>query len=322
MASNLHLLHRRRFVSWINVLPILRLLLDMHVSLQQYFFEINPDFVEGSVAHRNIERIIQHTETYENQEAMDMLKFMVDAKVKWTGQLDLKALFTHARYCEASDLRDKVFAFIGLGDPGYNIIPNYASSLTDVLAGTTRRIIEHENSLDILANAAASRRSLRGDLPSWVVDWTCKELGNKRDNHYGHKEFRKLSGLPHRRADVSFVSTTVSPASPKSLALAVWSSFLGTLVTEVVEDDSPQQDELFRCFETVEGRTVICSSAVRHYDQLWFLNGSRSLFVLRSIGEKYILISAAIMFSGTELPPKILKETESLQGGQQRIVIV
>jgi hypothetical protein len=324
VARELHLLYRRRFIAWNSALPILKLLLDLHVALHTHFFELNDEFVEDSIEHHNTDRI--RTSLYQcgYRSLLNVVDFMIGSKDDWTGEMRIRDLLTHARYCNTTDLRDKVYAFIGMADPRYQIVPDYSVSLNQVLTTVTRRIIEYEDSLDILTNAVVPRLNTRADLPSWVVDWTEKELGDLRNNDFGSKFWKDMTGLPEERPDASFVLAQALP-NPQHLTLAVWGVYLGMMVTKVVDDMWPQLDDLFGSFETEDGVHVSCSSAVQHFDQLWFLQGSRSLFVMRGFGRSYVMVSAAFIttlpFQGNSVSDYVEKG-ERLQGGRQRISII
>ena len=233
-------------------------------------------------------------------------------------------MLSHARYCRTSDLRDRVYAFLGLGDPKYQIIPDYSQSLEQVLIHTTRRIIEFQNSLQILALAVASPKRPGSTLPSWVVDWTEKELGTMRDNHLSIDEF----SLSKTQADASFTTTTNSFHVGSCVALAVWGSFLGTLDIYVPDSTCiPQESRFFRSFQTAEGLRVLCSSAARVHDQVWVLTGSQCPLILRRAGKIYRLISRVHLMPQLELPlaetmAALIQQAEYLQGGRQRIMIV
>lgn len=77
----------------------------------------------------------------------------------------------------ATDLRDKVFALLGLADEtGYDrtiLTPDYSMSATDVFSRCAFAIMSAEKSLDVLSdstNVDTSRNNLI--LPSWVPNWT------------------------------------------------------------------------------------------------------------------------------------------------------
>jgi hypothetical protein len=295
----------------------------MHGALHFYFFEINPDFVEDSVAHHNTNRISASINRCGYQLLVNIIDFMIGSKDDWTGEMCIRDLLTHSRYCNTTDLRDKVYAFIGMADPGYLIVPDYTLCLNRVLTVTTRRIIEYEDSLDILTNAVVPRLNTRADLPSWVVDWTEKELGDLRNNDFGSKSWKDMTGLPKERPDASFILAQALPNLPR-LTLAVWGVYLGIMVTKSVDDMWPQLDDSFGSFETEDGVHVWCSSAVQHFDQLWFLQGSRSLFVMRSSGRSYVIVSAAftmLPFHGKSVLDYVEKG-ERRQGARERISII
>lgn len=104
---------------------------------------------------------------------------------------ELKSWLHYGRLCEASDARDKVFAFIGLASEEYRIVPNYSPSMTvgEVLIQTAVRIIEVDRNLDILLHTASPRansisgkqvfNTVVGKVPSWVPDWTSKPRDRK-----------------------------------------------------------------------------------------------------------------------------------------------
>lgn len=85
----------------------------------------------------------------------------------------LMLLETSQKY-DFSDMRDRVFAFVGLADPGYNIIPDYKVSPKNLLFLCCSKIVRFEQKLNVLAccqslNIGSKRRS---DIPSWIPDWT------------------------------------------------------------------------------------------------------------------------------------------------------
>jgi hypothetical protein len=84
----------------------------------------------------------------------------------------LKELLQHSRECRASDPRDKIYAFLGLADQGYGIIPKYTwqNTIVHVLIHTAQRIIAFEGNLHILEHVGEGREKLGTLLPSWVPD--------------------------------------------------------------------------------------------------------------------------------------------------------
>jgi hypothetical protein len=66
--------------------------------------------------------------------AMSMVAHRKTYKERRKG--DLKELLDHSRLCKASEQRDKVYAFIGLADPEYNISSDYDSTIEEVFTHT------------------------------------------------------------------------------------------------------------------------------------------------------------------------------------------
>jgi hypothetical protein len=331
VASEVHFLYRGRFGSWTVLRPILMSLISMHRALYTYLFELNDEYLPGSPAESNLNRVCRHIHDNNWQLLMDTVEFMANSKNTWagkTGKMELEDLLTHSRYCKATDLRDKVYAFIGLGDKGYNIVPDYSLSLAEVLVDTTRKIIEHEDSLDILTRAVASQSVPNRNLPSWAVDWTQRELGDIRNRDIGQDDLKVLTGLPRNNPNASFVLPAAPSEPPGNLSLAVWGIFLGTLVTD--ESDRlllPGAHACFRLFSTAEGLGITCSSAAKPKDQIWVVSGSRSPLVLRNTGTNYQLVSAGAVLSMAELTLErsllqLVEKAENHQGGRRRILIV
>jgi hypothetical protein len=78
------------------------------------------------------------------------------------GPLPLCRLLSQFRPTEASDLRDKVYAFLGISEefstsssgilgPGNTIVPNYQSPLKEVYLDTAKFIINTSGNLDLLS---------------------------------------------------------------------------------------------------------------------------------------------------------------------------
>lgn len=85
--------------------------------------------------------------------------------------VDLKGLLRHAQSPKVSDQRDRVYACLGMVDPGYEIVPDYnkAASLASVYHHTCRQIILYEQCLDILCYVDGNKLHKDNALPSWVT---------------------------------------------------------------------------------------------------------------------------------------------------------
>lgn len=87
----------------------------------------------------------------EAQESWELATFMMRsraARLRYAGRTyqKLSALMYHGRNCKSTDPRDKVFAFLGLADPRYNISLDYSTSRTmnTILTEVAARIITVE----------------------------------------------------------------------------------------------------------------------------------------------------------------------------------
>ncbi|KAF5010878.1 hypothetical protein FDECE_2985 [Fusarium decemcellulare] len=167
-------------MSWNNAPYILEAYIRAH------WFQFTA-FQPGDPLISRLRRVVERVQGSECREAIKTVAVMVQTKFNWTGEMDIKYLLEHARYCKASDDRDRVYSFLGLADPGYRVIPNYSpdNDVIRVLTETTRNIIIHEDSLNILAQAAAPASRQKCALPSWVADWTRKGVLNARDHLLG-----------------------------------------------------------------------------------------------------------------------------------------
>jgi hypothetical protein len=102
--------------------------------------------------------------------------FMINGREYWQKEHEenILKLLSHAGDCSVTDLRDRVFAFIGLANPGYGITPNYNIDAPAVFRLACKRIILYETSLNILSYCDHGSREgpRREDIPSWVPDWS------------------------------------------------------------------------------------------------------------------------------------------------------
>ena len=90
---------------------------------------------------------------------------------KQSSLLDL--LFTF-RECQASDLRDKIFALVGLAD-GQTIAactPDYSKDVSEIYRNLASHLIITERNPDILTFCVAPTEGQSLSLPSWVPDWS------------------------------------------------------------------------------------------------------------------------------------------------------
>lgn len=86
----------------------------------------------------------------------------------FTGQDLLRILLNASRY-KCSDPRDKIFAMLGLIYQN-NISPDYRVSVESVYTGITAYMIQHCQTMDVLALAGTKGKEF--NVPSWVPDWS------------------------------------------------------------------------------------------------------------------------------------------------------
>jgi hypothetical protein len=70
---------------------------------------------------------------------------------------------------ECKDIRDKVYAVLGLASNTLEIQPDYEKGEAEVLTDTARRILRTSSNLDLL-NYVSYTKEIK--LPSWVPDWS------------------------------------------------------------------------------------------------------------------------------------------------------
>ncbi|KAI0168881.1 heterokaryon incompatibility protein-domain-containing protein [Hypoxylon sp. FL1284] len=83
---------------------------------------------------------------------------------------ELHALLQATNRRNASDDRDKVYSLLGLLSDKLDISPDYHLTTSEVYISVARNIIRSTESLDVLVGDLG--RKNRGDLPSWVPDWS------------------------------------------------------------------------------------------------------------------------------------------------------
>lgn len=205
------------------------------------------------------------------------IRSMIKGKQTFKRSSDLKSLLQHSRNCQASDARDRVYAFLGLADPEYDIVPNYAveNGVREVLIETAKSIIRFDNSLDILQHVYRGRDKLGFRLPSWVPDWTSEETqtGLDKHSHGGANSFDASKGLPYY---VQFSSAT---GDDDHQDLKVRGIFLDRI--EETGSESSDLGGSSSFFTMTDNLGVIGPRSARNDDEVWVLYGSKKPVVLR-----------------------------------------
>ncbi|KAK4442591.1 heterokaryon incompatibility protein-domain-containing protein [Podospora aff. communis PSN243] len=105
--------------------------------------------------------------------------FMLEQSEDWK-EIDgytIDQLMLTARHSEVTDPLDKIYAYLGLATPGYDITPDYSMTNTEVKVHieATAAYIKLHKGLDILSFAEERNGDTGPSLPSWVCDWTVKK---------------------------------------------------------------------------------------------------------------------------------------------------
>jgi hypothetical protein len=198
--------------------------------------------------------------------------------------VDLTELLCHSRICKASDLRDHVYAFIGIAIPDYeDIIPDYdaVNTASNVFITTAKSIIAHDANLDIIAHATERKCHRDTALPSWVPDWTLRQLYRSAPEWAAG-----LNGL----FDATFTDG--------GMTLETSALFVDTLCVYTGSEASRMKADTFEKFDLKTVRPVAHTFVLNAMpnDQLWILCGAKVPFTLRCSGTRYRLICASPVF--------------------------
>lgn len=143
-----------------------------------------------------------------------------------TGQeMALHFLLREIRPFSVTDLRDKIFAILGIYGGDCPIKANYTKEKAEVFVEATKWIIGHENTLDIFGQIGAPE-GRDGDLPSWVPDY-----GSVSDSHDPAIELC-IPQAKHRASGGTSPSTSW-PLAQHPNTLQTTSYHLDTLVATV-----------------------------------------------------------------------------------------
>ena len=319
VAANVYFMYSGVFASWRTVLPVWRAIYSTwRFRVNQAIGMMTEDrHLSGLPERRHPRRLWVDTERGDLRVGMVEAIFTINSKVQSRQNQDLKELLAHSRNRHTSDPRDKIFAYIGLADPAYDIVPNYSHPVDQVLIDTTIRIIETENSLDILWHAAASATQHTTGLPSWVVDWRCKQ--DRRSP--AAKPYDNV--LKKSEANISF--HTIRMARGISQALQVD----GVFIARLDEDSSNIAWGRYYSYSCAGEIWGTCSRPSRRGDEMWVLRGCNFPLILRFQEEQaYTLVSAARCTNYCSGPPELmsledlLRQNEEKQGGWRSIYII
>ncbi|KAF4470931.1 Heterokaryon incompatibility 6 OR allele [Fusarium albosuccineum] len=333
VSVNAVLMFGHHMMSWKNASYILQVCHRVH------WFLLSPSLrstgsIPGLPSKRLFHRIVKHVHGSECREAIKTVAFMIQTKLNWAGEMDIKHLLEYARYCKASDDRDRVYAFLGLADAGYRVIPDYSpdNDVIQVLIETTKNIIIHEDSLNILAQAAAPASRQKDALPSWVADWTRKDVSDVRDLKTGLSRwidknevgipslFDQVIGVREESPHVSFRDIRHPDSFMMTTALEVRGVFIDTISDKGGGREVLEHHRAFP-FETTRGYTFLSTPVVNLGDEMWWLCGMSTPVVLERRAYGYRLIGYVMFLRQDYTTPKKCRE-KMVSVDRQLITIV
>lgn len=213
----------------------------------------------------------------------------------------LSQLMEHAHNCLSSDPRDKIYAFLGLAEPGHGIEPAYDVTLNTVRIRTAQAVMRMEKSLDILISAAENTHVNTADdpLPSWVPEfWSASSERNPVVQAF--REKANLNGRIYGAGGVVFQHPDFMEdlyGNPDRIMVAQ-GLYLDTLSKLLYDDDDDDDDDIVRIFGgKVFGLDLnfLVPSRSQRGDEVWVLVGAREPFVLRRHNSDLTIIGNAMV---------------------------
>ncbi|KAG7415198.1 Heterokaryon incompatibility protein 6, OR allele [Fusarium oxysporum f. sp. rapae] len=244
-----------------------------------------PSFEEE--VEKAVDSLIKNLTAPDVEKSIRTVAAMMHGRSKHDSQVgDLRVLLRHARNFQASDARDKIYAFVGLARDDYGFKPSYSHENTPVHvhSDAARRIAEIDRDLNyVLEQAFVGRRDLGYFLPSWVPDWNCTE---DRDILLELQNHTDVASESLRASDIDS-SLAIEEKVPdpqevkdKGFILRVTGRCVATLARGSHEI-SPNLQQ----FETDSGLVVSAPSTARPKDEIWSLSGCEWPVFLRSEGK-------------------------------------
>lgn len=242
-------------------------------------------------------RIIRRTDTSTRERVAHFVK----SRGSWSGPKKLSELVATAYLFRSTDPRDTVYAFSSLADPAYKIVPDYDSSnaIFHVLVDTAQKIVQTENSLDILDDAILLMKESYGFwLPSWVPNWGSKPRKDMlKCREHIHQTLPTQTASPNRAANATFHADEEHRIN---MLMRIQGQCLGTIA------HIEQASEFLNVFSTSSDFIVETSPLARVGDQVWVLHGGRKVYILRKhLERQFSLIAEAFLF---EEYPEVVSE--------------
>lgn len=160
-----------------------------------------------------------------------VIEYFEDGSIKLHRRpLRLLSVISDFRNLDATDPRDKIFAFLNLATDDLDIIPDYRARVQEVFINATQNMMLRTNSLSVLSQIQDASETKIMDLPRWAPDFSAR-----------------LERIPFDQGgeDCKFC------ASPKYKYNKMISNEDGTLVIEGLRVDT------VTCTTDIEGDTVV-----------------------------------------------------------------
>ncbi|KAF2819629.1 hypothetical protein CC86DRAFT_460395 [Ophiobolus disseminans] len=192
--------------------------------------------------------------------------------------IDLFSSLEEAHFCKASDPRDLIYAFLGLSQDHYGIVPQYAPEiiLSDIIVRLFRNVILQKGSLNILRKTYQVIRSVEEvNTPSWVPNW-----------FYGRSVGRSVHSSFHacgERPNVPFVAHTFreDDQSRQDRIIQARGKLLEVLESKIVQPEDISHQTQF----CTDGRARVSTEGpVVRGDEIWLLHGTEHVFIFRRVG--------------------------------------
>jgi hypothetical protein len=219
----------------------------------------------------------------------------IKTKAEWRGKMKLISLLQFSDNFCSTDPRDRVYAFLGLADPKYNITTNYREEYTPhmLMADVAREIVLMDNRLDILDLVTVM---VGGEhsfcLPSWVPDFlngTNSRAKATRTSLHGDDLLSKFKAGAYE-AHAEF---TVEENDHSRMMLIAHGVPVGRIEALPSENDYNE----WRLYHTDEGDLVITAATAQLGDEIWVLHGANSVYILRSGSDRYYFVGEASLWT-------------------------
>jgi len=105
----------------------------------------------------------------------------------------LRAVMADFGHTQATDPRDKVFAFLSIAKDGHMLVPDYTASVQKIFTDVVEMYINKYHNLDLICTDHRELSNL--GLPSWVPDWSVNRMSIHNWTLCADKEPRYCAGF-------------------------------------------------------------------------------------------------------------------------------